>query len=93
MASNINIQKKCEWCGKLFIAHKISTRCCSRRCANLAYKEKTRQKRVSEFQTMVNQQIEKEDCIDKWKLIEKHAISVASDKIAAHIPVKSPHAH
>ena len=65
MASNINIQKKCEWCGKLFIAHKISTRCCSRRCANLAYKEKTRQKRVSEFQTMVNHQIEKEDCIDK----------------------------
>ena len=65
MASNINIQKKCEWCGKLFIAHKTSTRCCSHRCANLAYKEKTRQKRVSEFQTMVNHQIEKEDCIDK----------------------------
>ncbi len=65
MASNIDIQKKCEWCGKLFIAHKTSTRCCSHRCANLAYKEKTRQKRVSEFQTMVNQQIEKEDCIDK----------------------------
>ena len=65
MASNIDIQKKCEWCGKLFIAHKTTTRCCSHRCANLAYKEKTRQKRVSEFQTMVNQQIEKEDCIDK----------------------------
>lgn len=65
MASNINIQKKCEWCGKLFIAHKTSTRCCSHRCANLAYKEKTRQKRVCEFQTMVNHQIEKEDCIDK----------------------------
>ena len=65
MASNIDIQKKCEWCGKLFIAHKTSTRCCSHRCANHAYKERTRQKRVSEFQTMVNQQIEKEDCIDK----------------------------
>ena len=65
MASNIDIQKKCEWCGKLFIAHKTSTRCCSHRCANLAYKERTRQKRVSEFQTMVNQQIEKDDCIDK----------------------------
>ena len=65
MASNIDIQKKCEWCGKLFIAHKTSTRCCSHRCANLAYKERTRQKRVSEFQTMVNQQIEIEDCIDK----------------------------
>ena len=65
MASNIDIQKKCEWCSKLFIAHKTSTRCCSHRCANLAYKERTRQKRVSEFQTMVNQQIEKEDCINK----------------------------
>ena len=65
MASNIDIQKKCEWCGKLFIAHKTTTRCCSHRCANLAYKERTRQKRVSEFQTMVNQQIEKEDWIDK----------------------------
>ena len=65
MASNIDIQKKCEWCGKLFIAHKTTTRCCSHRCANLAYKERTRQKRVSEFQTIVNQQIEKEDCIDK----------------------------
>lgn len=65
MASNIDIQKKCEWCGKLFIAHKTTTRCCSHRCANLAYKERTRQKRVSEFQTMVNLQIEKEDCIDK----------------------------
>ncbi len=65
MASNIDIKKKCEWCGKLFIAHKTTTRCCSHRCANLAYKERTRQKRVSEFQTMVNQQIEKEDCIDK----------------------------
>ena len=64
MASNIDIQKKCEWCGKLFIAHKTTTRCCSHRCANLAYKERTRQKRVSEFQTMVNQQIEKEDCFD-----------------------------
>ena len=65
MASNIDIQKKCEWCGKLFIAHKTTTRCCSHRCANLAYKERTRQKRVGKFQTMVNQQIEKEDCIDK----------------------------
>ena len=65
MASNIDIQKKCEWCGKLFIAHKTSTRCCSHRCANLAYKEKTRQKRVSEFQSMVNEQIVKDESIDK----------------------------
>ena len=65
MASNIDIQKKCEWCGKLFIAHKTSTRCCSHRCANLAYKERTRQNRVIEFHAMINQQSEKEVCIDK----------------------------
>ena len=35
----------------------------------------------------------KKDRIDKRKLIEKHAISVPSDKITAHIPIKSPHAH
>ena len=65
MSSKIDIQKRCKWCSAIFTAHKTTTEYCSHRCANLAYKEKTRQKRVSEFQTMVNQQIEKEDCIDK----------------------------
>jgi len=46
MASNIDIQKKCEWCGVIFTAHKTSTAYCSHRCANLAYKERVRKKRV-----------------------------------------------
>ena len=50
MASNIEIQKKCEWCGTIFTAHKTSTAYCSHRCANLAYKERVRKKRVQEFQ-------------------------------------------
>ena len=50
MASNIDIQKKCEWCGVIFTAHKTSTAYCSHRCANLAYKERVRKKRVQEFQ-------------------------------------------
>ena len=50
MASNIDIQKKCEWCGVIFTAHKTSTAYCSYRCANLAYKERVRKKRVQEFQ-------------------------------------------
>ena len=50
MASNIDIQKKCEWCGVIFTAHKTSTVYCSHRCANLAYKERVRKKRVQEFQ-------------------------------------------
>ena len=50
MASNIDIQKKCEWCGVIFTAHKTSTAYCSHRCANLAYKERVRKKRVQELQ-------------------------------------------
>ena len=36
------------WC--IFTAHKTSTAYCSYRCANLAYKERVRKKRVQEFQ-------------------------------------------
>ena len=50
MASKIDIQKKCEWCGEIFTAHKTTTAYCSHRCANLAYKEKVRKKRIKEFQ-------------------------------------------
>ena len=50
MASKIDIQKKCEWCGDIFTAHKTTTAYCSHRCANLAYKEKVRKKRIKEFQ-------------------------------------------
>ncbi len=83
MASNINIQKKCEWCGKLFIAHKISTRCCPHRCANLAYKEKTRQKRISEFQTMINQQIEKKIALTRISLPQAKLQSIS---VSAGLP-------
>ena len=48
-ASNIENQKKCEWCGTIFTAHKITTACCSHRCANLAYKDRVRKKRIQEF--------------------------------------------
>lgn len=36
--SNFRIKKICEWCGKEFEAQKVSTRFCSHRCANFAYK-------------------------------------------------------
>ena len=49
MASNIEIQKKCEWCGTIFNAHKITTAYCSHKCANLAYKDRVRKKRIQEF--------------------------------------------
>lgn len=49
MSSNIDIQKKCKWCGEVFTAHKMSTVYCSHKCANLAYKERVRKERISAY--------------------------------------------
>ena len=38
MSSTIEITKTCEWCGNKFIARKCTTRYCSKRCAEHAYK-------------------------------------------------------
>lgn len=50
MSSNIDIQKKCKWCGEVFTAHKMSTAYCSHKCANSAYKERVRKERISAYQ-------------------------------------------
>lgn len=46
MSSTIEIKKICEQCGKEFIARKSSTRYCSKRCAEHAYKDKRREEHV-----------------------------------------------
>lgn len=46
--SKMKIKKVCEWCGTTFYAQKLTTRFCSHRCSNLAYKEAARQKRIQE---------------------------------------------
>ena len=50
MSSNIEIKKKCKWCGQIFIAHKTTTNYCSHRCNNAAYKERIRQERIATYQ-------------------------------------------
>ncbi len=49
--SKMKIKKVCEWCGTTFYAQKLTTRFCSHRCNNLAYKEAVRQKRIQEVET------------------------------------------
>ena len=48
--SSIRIKKICQWCGAEFVAQKVSTKYCSHRCANLAYKQATREKRVKQVE-------------------------------------------
>ncbi len=58
--SKMKIKKVCEWCGTTFYAQKLTTRFCSHRCNNLAYKEAVRQKRIQEakakVQTVISEQ-------------------------------------
>ena len=46
--SNIRIKKICEWCGQEFVAQKVTTKYCSHKCANLAYKQAIRAKRIQQ---------------------------------------------
>lgn len=50
MSSTIEFQKVCEFCGASFTARKSSTRYCSKRCAEHAYKQRKRDEHVASTQ-------------------------------------------
>lgn len=56
--SNIRIKKKCEWCGSEFDAQKYSTKFCSKRCAEHAYKERKRQELKHATEAQVTEMIQ-----------------------------------
>ena len=64
--SKMKIKKVCEWCGTIFYAQKLTTRFCSHRCNNLAYKEAIRQKRIQEVENRV-QAVISEQPISEFK--------------------------
>ena len=65
MSSNIEIKKKCKWCGQIFIAHKTTTNYCSHRCNNAAYKERIRQERIASYQKEFSMSAEESSVEDK----------------------------
>lgn len=62
--SKMKIKKVCEWCGITFYAQKLTTRFCSHRCNNLAYKEAIRQKKIQEVETKVQTVISEQPISD-----------------------------
>ena len=77
--SKTKIKKVCEWCGTTFYAQKVTTRYCSHRCNNLAYKEAIRQKRIQEVETKVQAVISEQpisDFKDKEYLSFKEAATL-----------------
>ncbi|MCQ2076213.1 MAG: helix-turn-helix domain-containing protein [Bacteroidaceae bacterium] len=53
--SKLKVLRTCEFCGKEFYAQKVSTLYCSKRCNELAYKKRRRQKQVIETEARVTQ--------------------------------------
>ena len=54
MSSTIEITKTCEWCHSVFTARKCTTRYCSKRCAEHAYKDAKRKEHVAKEQAKAN---------------------------------------
>lgn len=68
VTSSIRIKKLCEWCGQEFEAQRCSTKFCLHRCANLAYKQALREKRIKQ-------------CDERTQAIKiKKAVSNVKDK-------------
>lgn len=43
-------EKRCEWCSKVFIAQKVTTKYCSHSCNGMAYKQKMREQQKVNFE-------------------------------------------
>lgn len=52
MSSKIEIDKNCEYCGKLFTARTLYTRYCSHECNKKGYKAIKRQERITNHQVI-----------------------------------------
>lgn len=53
--SKFRVLRTCEFCGKEYYAQKVTTRFCSRRCNELAYKQRRRQRQITEAEARVLQ--------------------------------------
>lgn len=53
--SKFRVLRTCEFCGKEFYAQKVSTRYCSKRCNELVYKQRRRQRQITEAEARVLQ--------------------------------------
>lgn len=53
--SKFRALRTCEFCGKEFYAQKVSTRYCSKRCNELAYKQRRRQRQIAEAEAGILQ--------------------------------------
>lgn len=55
MSSNIQIERVCQYCNKVFTARTTTTKYCSQKCGGKAYKERKRAEKIDKVVKEVNQ--------------------------------------
>ena len=84
--SNIRIKKICEWCGQEFVAQKVTTKYCSHRCANLAYKQAIRAKRIQQEEQRIQIVKSEKPLID---IKDKEYLSIAQAATLLGLPLQA----
>lgn len=81
MKSKIPIKKKCEWCGKDFIAYKVTTRFCSKQCNSYAYKDMLRNQRIKLVQDSIIVQEQNETDSKEYLSPKETAMLLSVDRV------------
>ena len=84
MKSKIPIKKKCEWCGKDFIAYKVTTRFCCKQCNSYAYKDKLRNQRIREAQDSILVQEQNEITSKEYLSPKETAMLLSVDRVTVY---------
>ena len=69
--SKIEVKKVCQFCGKEFIAHKLSTRFCSHKCSQRSYKVRLRKQKLEKI-------VQKENHLDIYHITLKREYLVTT---------------
>ncbi len=80
MKSKYEIQRRCEYCNKLFMAQKMTTRYCSHKCNSKAYKESKRHFTMTAIKYSTLQKVEEQISLYE-KVKDKEYLSVAETAI------------
>lgn len=84
MKSKIPIKKKCEWCGKDFIAYKVTTRFCSKQCNSYAYKDMLRNQRIKLVQYSIIVQEQNETDSKEYLSPKETAMLLSVDRVTIY---------
>ena len=72
----MNFEKRCQWCGKSFIAHKMTTLYCSKSCTDKAYKAKQKKKVKEETEREQQTSLPSLGCIGDKPYLTPYDVSI-----------------